>query len=116
DEVARLVELRAVRPVLGVVAVVARVDHQDVAALDAVAGRLLPELEMLGTVDVEVADTDAFEVDHARGTDEEIERQVANELAAGHEVRRPVEVRADVQRHRDLLAPVAIDCEVLALL
>src|SRR6266851_5614822 len=113
DEVARLVELRTVAPVLRVVAVVAGVDHEDVAALYPVACGLLPPLEVLWTVNVEVADTHALEVDHARGADQEVEGQVADELAAGHEVRRRVEVRADVQRHRDLLAAGAIEGQVL---
>ena len=99
----RLVELRAVGPVLRVVAVIAGVDDQDVAALDAQAGVLLPALEVLRSVQVVVADAHALEVDDAGRTDQEVERQVADELAAGHEVRRRVEVRADVQGHRDLL-------------
>src|SRR5207245_1039678 len=96
-----------------VVAVVAGVDHEDVATLDAVARGLLPALEVLGSVEVEIADAHALEVDHACGTDEEIKWQVTDELAAGHEVRRPGEVRADVQRHRDLLAAGAIEGQVL---
>src|SRR5205809_5858404 len=59
---------------------------------------------MLGSIQVVVAEAEPFEVDHRGGTDQEIQRQVADELAAGHEVRRGVEVRADVEGHRDLLA------------
>ena len=58
---------------------------------------------MLGSVEVIVADAVALEVDDARGADEKVERKVADELAAGHEVGGCVEVGADVERHRDLL-------------
>src|SRR5579859_566768 len=113
DEVARLVERRTVRPVLGVVAVIAGVNDEDVAALDAVAGVLLPALEVLGPVQVVVADAHSLEVDHARGADQEVERKVADELAAGHEVRRRVEVSADVQGQRELLPARAVERQVL---
>ena len=92
---------------------IASVDDQDVAALNAKAGVLLPALEVRGTVEVVVADAHALQVDHARRADQEIERQVADELAAGHEVRRRVEVRADVQRHRDLLAARLLEGQAL---
>src|SRR5712691_1402779 len=113
DEVLRLVQLRPVGPVLLVLAVVAGADDQDVAALDLVAGVLLPPLEVLRTVDVVVADAVPLQVDDARGADQEVERQVADELAAGHEVRGRVEVRADVQRHRDLLPAGLLEREPL---
>src|SRR5579864_4279592 len=54
DEVLSLVDLRAVAPVLGVVAVVAGMDDQDVAAFDAKPGVLLPPFEVLGAVHVEI--------------------------------------------------------------
>src|SRR5690348_9619038 len=68
---------------------------------------------MLGTVDVVVADTVALQVDDARRSDQEIERQVADELAAGHEVRRRIEMGADVQGHRDLLPARLLEREAL---
>jgi hypothetical protein len=45
-------------PVLVVEAVIAGVDDQDVAALDGDAGLLLPGLEVLGAVDLVVADAE----------------------------------------------------------
>src|SRR2546429_8894771 len=81
--------------------------------LDLEAGVLLPTLEVFGPVDVIVADTESLQVDHARGPDQEIEWQVADELAARHEMRRGVQVRADVERHRDLLAAGAVEREGL---
>ena len=74
---------------------------------------LLPTLEVLGTIDVVVADAVALQVNHTGWTDEEVEGKVADELAAGHEMRRRVEVRADVERHRDLLASRAVEGQVL---
>ena len=113
DEVLGLVYVRAVGPVLGIVAVVAGVDDEDVAALDAMTGVVLPTLEMLGSVEVEIAETHPLEVDNACGTDEEVEREVADELSARVEMRRCIEVGADVQRHRDLLAAGLVEREPL---
>src|SRR5882672_350233 len=113
DEVPRLVSLRAVRPVLRVIAVISGMDDQDVAALDAMAGVLLPTLEVLRTVHVVVADAHLLQVDYARGADEEVQGQVADELAARHEVRRRVQVGADVERHGDFLPARPVEREVL---
>src|SRR6202011_4940482 len=113
DEVLRLIDSRAVGPVLRIVAVVAGMDDEDVAALDAMAGVLLPTLEMLGSVEVEIAEAHPLQVDHARGTDQEVEREVADELAARVEMRGRIEVGADVQRHRDLLASRLVEGEPL---
>src|SRR6266851_523638 len=98
DEVFGLVDLGAVCPVLGIVPVIAGVDDQDVATLDSMAGVLLPALEMLG-------------VDDASGPDEEVERQVADELAAREKMRWRIHVGADVHRHRDLLAAGLVESE-----
>ena len=81
--------------------------------LDLEAGVLLPTLEVLRPVDVIVADAESLQVDHARWPDQEIEWQVADELAARHEMRRCVQVRADVERHRDLLAARLLECKPL---
>src|SRR5438132_1319397 len=113
DEVFRLIDLRTVRPVLGVVAVISGVDDEDVAALDPVAGVLLPALEVFRPIQVEVAEAHAFEIDDAGGADEEVEREVADELAAGQEVRRCIQVGADVHRHRDLLAAGLVERQPL---
>src|SRR5207302_10796928 len=104
---------RSVGPVLRVVAVIAGADDEDVAMLDLEAGVLLPTLEVFGPIHVKVADAESLQVDHARGPDQEIEWQVADELAARHEMRRCVQVRADVERHRDLLTAGAVEREVL---
>src|SRR5690242_5237112 len=103
DEVPRLVDARAVRPVLQVIAVVAGSNYENVFGVDLDAGVLLPPLEMLRTIDVVVADPVALQIHNACRPDQKVERQVADELAAGHEVRGRVEVRAHVQGHRDLL-------------
>ena len=50
DEVFRLIDLRAVGPILGVVLVIAGVDHEDVSWLDTLPCLLLPPLEMLRPV------------------------------------------------------------------
>src|SRR5438270_5449342 len=113
DEVHRLVDPRTVGPVLWVVAVVAGANHQDVAALDPEPGVLLPALEVLRSVDVVVADTVALEVDDAGRADEKAEGQVADELPARHEMRRGVEVGADVKGHRDLLPAGLLEREAL---
>src|SRR5260370_21161178 len=44
-------------------------------------------------------------------TDEEVERQVADELAARQEMRGRIHVGADVHRHRDLLAAGLVESE-----
>ena len=88
-------------------------DDQDVASIDLDPGVFLPLFEMLRPVDVVVADAVPLQIDHAGGTDQEVQRQVADELAAREEMRGRVEVRADVQRHGDLLAPGAVEREVL---
>src|SRR5690349_6125321 len=62
DEVARLVDARAVRPVFRVVAVIAGADDEYVLGVDLDAGVLLPALEMLGPVDVVVAKPIALEI------------------------------------------------------
>src|SRR4029077_20589743 len=49
----------------------------------------------------------------ARGADQEVEAEIANELAARQEMGRRVEVRADVQRHRDLLPARLVEREAL---
>ena len=113
DEVLRLVDLGEVGPVLGVVLVVAGVDDQDVAALDPEAGLPLPALEVLGAVQLVVTDSHALQVDHARGPDQEVERQVADELAAGEEVRGSIEMGADVERGGDLLAAGLVEGQAL---
>jgi len=92
---------------------VTRVDDQDVAALDAMAGVLLPTLEVLRPVHVVVAKTHLLQVDDARRADQEVQRQVADEFAARHEMRRRVQVGADVERHGDFLAPRPVEREVL---
>ena len=112
DEISRLVHAGAVGPVLRVVAVVPGPDDEDVAVLDLVASVLLPSLEMLRPVEVVIADAHALQVHDACRADEEVERQVADELAAGEEVSRSVEMRADVQRHRDLLPSRPVEGEV----
>src|SRR4029079_3657092 len=61
-------------PVLVVEAVIAGVDDQDVAALDGDPGLLLPGLEVLGTVDLVIADPHSREVDDAGGTDQGVDR------------------------------------------
>src|SRR5207302_10563540 len=87
DEVLRLVDVSAVAgPVLGIVAVVAGVDHQDLVALDPESGVLLPTLEMLRPIEVVVADPHPLQVDYARGPHQPLERKVADELAAAEEV------------------------------
>src|SRR5476649_1268067 len=86
DEIGRLVYLSAVRPVLGVVLVVPRVDHKDVIALDRDAGVVLPALEMGGPVELVVSDPHLFQVDDTGGTNQPLERKVSDELAAGIEV------------------------------
>ena len=88
-------------------------DDQDVAALDAVSGVLLPALEMLGPVQVVVADPHLLEVDNTCLANQELQRQIADELAARHKVGRCVQVSADVQRHRDLLAACPFERQVL---
>src|SRR4029077_7333262 len=113
DEVARLVDARPVCPVLGVIPVIAGPDDEDVFGVDLDAGVLLPPLEMLRPIDVVVANPVALEIHDARGSDQKVERQVADELAAGHEVRRRVEMRADVQGHRDLLPARPLEREAL---
>ena len=113
DEIGGLVRLRAIHPVLGIELVVARVDDEDVAALDAEAGFLLPALEVLGSVEVVITDAHLLEVDDAGRAGEEIQGQIADELATRHEMRGRVQMRADVQRHRDLLSAGAVEGEVL---
>ncbi len=81
--------------------------------LDLQPGVLLPSFEVLGAVDVVVADPKPLQVDDARGADQKVKRQVADELAAGQEVRRRVEVRAYMQRHRDLLPACLLERETL---
>ena len=76
-------------------------------------GVLLPALEVLGPVEVVVAEPHALEIDHARRADQPLERQVADELAAGVEVRGRVEVRADMERRRDLLPARPVEREPL---
>src|SRR5690242_9052757 len=68
---------------------------------------------MLRPVDVVVADAVALQVDHACGADQEVQRQVADELATGHEVGRGVEMRADVEGHRDLLPAGLLERQAL---
>ncbi len=94
-------------------AVIAGVDDQDVAALDAVAGVLLPALEMLGPIKVVVAEAHFFQVDDAGRADEEVEGEVADEFAAGQEMRGRIEVGADVEGHRDLLAAGLVERQAL---
>src|SRR6266852_3599497 len=60
DEVLGLIDLGAVGPVLRVVPVIAGMNDEDVAVLDAVAGVLLPPLEVLGAIEVEVAEAHAL--------------------------------------------------------
>src|SRR5258708_9190084 len=74
---------------------------------------LLPALEMLRAVQVVIAHAHALEVDDAGRPDEKLEGEVADEFAAGHEVRRPVEVGADVQCQGELLPARALEREVL---
>ena len=92
---------------------IAGVDDQDVAALDADAGLLFPAFEVLRAVDLVVAEAHPLQVDDTRRADQEVERQVADEFAAGEEVRRGVEVRADVQRGGDLLAAGLVEGQAL---
>src|SRR5450755_1386181 len=104
DEIGRLVHLSAVRPVLGVVLVVHRVDHKDVIALDRDAGVVLPALEMGGPVELVVYDPHLVRVDDTGGTNQPLERKVSDELAAGIEVGGCIEMGANVKRGGDLLA------------
>src|ERR1700675_4211235 len=103
NEIFRLVDLRAVGPVLGVVAVIAGVDDEDVAAFDAQARVVFPALEMLRPIQVVIPYSHSLEVDHAGRTDEKVEPQIPYELATRKEMGRGIQVRADVQGHRDLL-------------
>src|ERR1700682_6000908 len=84
-------------------------DDEDVATLDPVAGVLLPPLEVLGTIKVVVAEAHALEVDHASRPGEKFKREITDELSSGQEVGGRVQVGADVQRHRDFLAPGLVE-------
>src|SRR5207245_5191363 len=79
-EVLRLIQVRAVGPVLRIMAVIAGVDEQDVAALDAQTGVVLPALDMLGSVQVVVAEAEPFELDYRGGNVQEIHWEVDDEL------------------------------------
>ena len=81
-EVLRLVDLRAVGPVLRVVAVISGVDDQDVTTRDPQPGVTLPAFKVLRSVQVEVAEAHALQVDHARRADEEVEAELTDELAS----------------------------------
>ena len=104
NEVPGLVDFGFRGPVLRVVLVIAGVDEEDVAALDVVTGVPLPTLEVLGPVEVVVAEAHPLQVDNTGRSNQEIKRQVADELAARKEVGGRVEMGADVERHRHFLA------------
>src|SRR6266852_9761687 len=93
--------------------VVAGMDDEDVASLDAEAGVLLPALEMLRPVQVVVAEAHSLEVDDAGWADEEVEWEVADELATRVEMRRRIQVGADVEGHGDLLATGLVERQAL---
>src|SRR5512132_1850145 len=113
DEVAGLVDLAAVDPVLVVEAVVAGVDDEDVVALDLEAGVPLPALDVLGAVQLVVADAHPLQVDHHRRADQPGQGQLADGLAGRPEVHRPVQVGADVQGRGDLLPPDLVEGQPL---
>src|SRR5215218_4681163 len=102
-EVAGLIDLAAVDPVVVVVVVGAGVDDEDVVALDAQPRLPLPALEVLGPVQLVVAESLPLQVDHHRRPDQPGQRQLADGPARRPEVHRPVQVRADVQGRGDLL-------------
>ena len=107
DEIARLVRLdRATLggPVGRVEAVVARMNDQDVAALNAGASLPLPALELVWPVDLVIADAHLLEVDDARRTDQKVHWQLTDAAGVGNEMVGRVQVRADVQRRGDLHA------------
>src|SRR5665213_3635697 len=68
---------------------------------------------MLRTIKLVITDAHPFQIDHAGRADEKVEPEVADELAAGQEVRRSVEVRADMERHRYLLPTGFVEREPL---
>ena len=92
---------------------IAGVDDQDVVAFDANARVALPALEVLGAVELVVADAHALQVHHAGGPDQEVQGQLPDELAAREEVGRSVEVGADVERGRDLLPARLLEGQAL---
>src|SRR5215216_583844 len=111
DEVAGLVDLAAVDPVLVVEAVVAGVDDEDVVALHPQPGLPLPALEVLGPVQLVVADPHPLQVDHHRRPDQPGQRQLPDSLARRPEVHRPVQVRAHMQGRGDLLPADPVERE-----
>src|ERR1700694_3236683 len=113
NEIFGLVHLRLVGPVLRVVTVVAGVDDEDIPALYAVAGVFLPPFEMLWPIELVITDTHSLEVDHACRADKEVKSKVADEFATGQEVRRGVEVSADVESLRYLLTAALVEREPL---
>jgi hypothetical protein len=113
DEVAGLVDLAAVDPVLVVEAVVAGVDDEDVVALDPQPRLPFPVLEVLGAVELVVADAHPLQVDHHRRTDQPGQRQFADGPAGRPEMHRAVQVGADVQRRGDLLAADLVERQPL---
>src|SRR5262249_789244 len=105
DEVARFVWLARTaggRPVCWVETVVSRVNHQDVAALDADAGLLLPALEVFWAVDLVVAETHLLQIDYARPSDQQSDWQLADAPRIGDEVVGSIQVSANVQGRGDL--------------
>jgi hypothetical protein len=80
DEIHGFVHSVAVCPVLRVVLVVAGVDQQDVAGLDRDSGLTLPAFELLGPVDLVVADAHPLEVDDAGWADEPLPHANPNHI------------------------------------
>src|SRR4051812_28767816 len=76
--------------------VVARMDHQDVAPLDLDACLLLPHLEVLGTVDVVVADSKLREVNDAGRADQCVNRNARDIRPRVVKVIRRIEMRGDM--------------------
>jgi hypothetical protein len=93
--------------------VIAGVDDQDVAALDGDAGLLLPGLEVLGAVDLVVADAHAGEVHDARRADQLVDRNAGDVRTGIVEVDRRVEMGGDVIGGGDVLRVDALESEPL---
>ena len=70
DEIARFVGLRLAIPVAGIIFVVASMHNNDIAGLDVQACFAFPFLEMGRSVDIVVANAQAFQVNDHAGADQ----------------------------------------------